>query len=220
MGLERFEWKRFDTEDPDPIIEHMSWFGWRVHSIRNRERVLRAKHSGSTVNMSTSGGSLGSYSGTTTLEREYWTELTMVREPTDPHYRQLVELERVWHSQGPGHRIVRPPSDRKSRLGIFIAWTFAMMFPMAMLAYLLLPLPFYQKFVETSGALTKASAFLVASALAALPATIRAKTHPAFSGDPPLTDEEKREWNRKGAEHTKKRYAALERAQELTGTRK
>jgi hypothetical protein len=42
---------------------------------------------------------------------------------------------------------------------------------------------------------------------------------PGFEGDPPLTENEKREWNRKGAEWNKRRYAALDRAQQMTKMR-
>ena len=215
-GLDRYEWERFETANPDPIIERMSWFGWRVHDIRNRERTIRAKHSGTSIRID---GGLGSYSGTTTYDREYWVELTMVRDPRWPHYRELVECERIWHSPGPAHRVVRPPVLGSTRLGRFIFLTLILMLPMGIVHAMLKGWDRYADLLEAGGFWYQSGIFLGGCALVALPFAIFHKPQPSFDGDPELTEEEKREWNRRGAAHNKLRYAALERAQELTGTR-
>lgn len=221
MGLERYEWKKFETEDPQGIIDNWQTWGWRVYSIRDRERVIRSHHSGTSINSSTGSGSLGSYGGTTTLEREYWTELILVRDPRDPNYQELVQLERTWKSPGPSHRVVRPGTPPMSKLET-IGGSVALMV-MVFLA-LLVPvwlLGFWPAFDHWRDANMLVFSIIYAGlclpfGLFALWGGLQDKGEP---GDEPLTEAEKREWNRKGAEHTKKRYAALERAQQLTGTR-
>ncbi|MFA5944351.1 MAG: hypothetical protein WC876_07800 [Candidatus Thermoplasmatota archaeon] len=216
-GLERYEWKRFETENPDPIIERMSWFGWRVHDIRKRERTIRAKHSGTSIRVE----GLGSYSGTTTYDREYWVELTMVRDPVrDPNYRELVECERIWHSPEPGHRVVREAQSGTTRLGRFFLWTFGLILTLG-IPHVMLKGAWdaYAELLNGGGFWYQTGIYLAFCALAALPFALLHKPRPAFAGDRPLTEDEKREWNRRGAAHNKLRYAALERAQELTGTR-
>jgi hypothetical protein len=204
----RYDIQFIQTENPDPVIERMEWFGWQCNDIRQRERTIRAHHGGSSVHV----GGLGSYSGSTTYEREYWFDLKFTRDRSNPHYDELVACEQIWHSSGPGHRVVN------SYLGptlTFIGWFIG--------AFLLLSFPAgwlkawdaYAAWRLSMGSWGFNLVYLAACTLVALPFAIRSRR---FKSDPPLSEEELREYNNKGAEHTKRRYNALERAQFLTGT--
>lgn len=216
MGLERFEWRKFSVEDPQPVIESMATWGWKVHSIQNRERVIRSRHAGSSVHSE----GLGSYSGTTSFDREYWVELTMVRDPRHPNYRELVDLERMWHSNQPGHRVVRPPDLGESRIVTFLGWSVLAFFGLAPVSAILrAALPQFVAWRENMGQFGFNLVYAGCCILIGLARATFAHHRPTSPGDDPLSEEEKRDWNRRGADWNKKRYAALNRAQEITWTR-